>query len=782
MAKFYELKQNIQFVFDDGTIFDKSRISISDGVVVTDILNGDTDYTFGKAVCKQVEATFVNDDGRLTNFDFTQRFRLNVVFNNNGTNVVYCLGVFKGERPTRVKGRLIKFVALDLMQKFDISASEYIESLDFSGGKSLTMLELYNGICGFVGVTPYETSLLNGDKVFTFNPFATSDYTAREVLAFIAEANGGYARMDINGKCRISNFEMVEQTIELSDRFEYSETETEISPVVRLECYTSYSDMLCVSGEDEGSTYVISDNPLLYAENSDDVTALQPYVDRLFNCVQMPTYYPTSIRGEWYPQITAGSGFYAVNDYGEKRFALVFSMTIKWAGHGYAEYESTGNVKREVAGVEQRELESIKKKMLRATDLSTAVESYLNTQEGKASITSAVDGKFVAVEDGSEITSTAKIEQLVQQTEDDIESQISITAGVGKGTIGSNVQAMLKLFSNKDSSSISLAANALTLTATESSGSSVETDVGTFSQFPSGVGVPVIGDDAGTLYSFAKNSDGYYNSLNTGVSTSFAYGTLTFNFSSSTEVTLRCRSYGENNYDYGIISTLDTTLNYSYIADSSGVLKSFKGLSSSSYVDVTLTVPSGTHYITFKYIKDSSTSSNDDNFLIKALKTTTSGGSTMLTLKSGSTTLSSTNITITGAVTFEDLSTAGSTIINGANVTTDNLYLETVFFKGNHDWTILDSAISGANAYVRLGNQGGDTDYGQYVEIYSTQTAFINTSRTTNTAYMLKVDCENRELVPGGTAWWLGNEDYYWKRVYCQRIYFTDGSYFSSAN
>lgn len=153
----------------------------------------------------------------------------------------------------------------------------------------------------------------------------------------------------------------------------------------------------------------------------------------------------------------------------------------------------------------------------------------------------------------------------------------------------------------------------------------------------------------------------------------------------------------------------------------------------------------------------------------------------MLTLKSGSTTLSSTSITIRGAVTFEDLSTAGSTIINGANVTTDNLYLETVFFKNNHSWTILDSYISAGNAYVRLGNQDSTSDYGQYVEIYGTQSYFIDPTHQTSN-YKLMVDCTNREIVPGGTGWYLGTEDNYFNRVYCKRIYFADGTYLSSAD
>lgn len=140
-------------------------------------------------------------------------------------------------------------------------------------------------------------------------------------------------------------------------------------------------------------------------------------------------------------------------------------------------------------------------------------------------------------------------------------------------------------------------------------------------------------EDAGTLdtstsgYKFTKDSDGYYVSSNAGANSSYSYGKLIFNFTSAKTVTLTCVSYGENNCDYGIIGNLDKELAKSNSADSSNVFHSFKGESSSIAKTFTMEVPAGTHYITFKYIKDSSAHSNGDYFKLKATAPADSGGS-----------------------------------------------------------------------------------------------------------------------------------------------------------
>lgn len=766
-------EQDIKITFADNTVLGKADVAITgDGVKITDILNGDTDYTFGKAVCKQVEMTLFNTDNKFNNFDFTQEFTLQIGIKVGAAFQYVTIGIFKGERPDKVRGKLIDFTAYDRMQKFDVSASNFIENLTFP----VTLGAVLSSLCTSVGVGLETTTFTNSTKNFTFNPFSTSDYTAREVLAWIAEAAGCYARVNADGKVELNTFTTNSYKILKTDRFEMSESEFETPVIGKLECYTSYGDQLVTAGTGT-NTYVISDNPFLYIENDTEISTLQPYVNAIFAKASLfPAYSPISVRAEWYPEIKCGDIITVVNDYDEVKTLPIFSQTIKWNGFGKVEYESTGGLTREIEPVQQRELEAIKKSMLRDTDLSTAVESYLNTQEGKASITSAVEGKFVEVSSGSTITTTTAIEQLIQKTEKGIESKISLSASYGSGTIGSNVRALLTLFANADSSSIRLSANALDLTATETAGSTSAEEVGTYAQHPNVDGIPVTPDNE---YDFTKTSDGYYTSQNAGVHNSYSYGGFKFNFTQSTTITIRCISYGEAKHDYGIVSNLDTALEWSNTADTTGVKKAFsdESESSSNYVDLTMTIPSGSHYITFKYIKDSNTNRNGDYFKIKCFVQKTSRGKATISLKSGNVQISSADINFNGLVTFTDLSTSGATTIDGGNVTTDNLYVNKVFFAENEDYTIVTSKTSGQNGTVQVGVQSPISGMAAFLELYGSFIYFIDPAHSSNAAYQLQIQTNNQKIIPGSSGDWdIGGVQNYFDRLYVNKIIFGDNS------
>lgn len=761
-------EQDIKITFADNTVLGKADVAITgDGVKITDILNGDTDYTFGKAVCKQVEMTLFNVDNKFNNFDFTQEFTLQIGVKVGAAFQYVAVGVFKGKRPDKIRGKLIDFTAYDRMQKFEVSASDFIENMTFP----VTLGAVFSSLCAAVGVEPITTTFTNSTKNFTFNPFSTSDYTAREVLAWIAEAAGCYARVNADGKVELNTFTTNSYKILKTDRFEMSESEFETPVIDKLECYTSYGDQLVTAGTGT-NTYVISDNPFLYIENDTEIPALQPYVNAIFAKASLfPAYSPIAVRAEWYPEIKCGDIITVVNDYDEVKTLPIFSQTIKWNGFGKVEYESTGGLVREIEPVQQRELEAIKKSMLRDTDLSTAVESYLNTQEGKASITSAVEGKFVEVSSGSTITTTTAIEQLIQKTEKGIESKISLSASYGSGTIGSNVRALLTLFANADSSSIRLSANALDLTATETAGSTSEVSAGTWSNTPwhFGGGIPVTPEE---MYDFSLTSDGYYTSQNAGVANSYAYGGFKFTFTKPTQVKFRCISYGESDYDYGIMSNLDTSLSSDNTADSTGVYHSFKGESSATPQTFSMTIPAGNHYVSFKYIKDGSNNKNGDYFKVKCFTTTQSRGKATISLKSGNVQISSADINFNGLVTFTDLSTSGATTIDGGNVTTDNLYVNKVFFAENENYTIVTSKMSAQNGVVQVGVQSPISGMAAFLELYGSFIYFKDPDNS-SASYQLQVQTYNQCIVPGKKGVWdIGSTLNYFNRLYVDTIYY----------
>lgn len=116
---------------------------------------------------------------------------------------------------------------------------------------------------------------------------------------------------------------------------------------------------------------------------------------------------------------------------------------------------------------------------------------------------------------------------------------------------------------------------------------------------------------------FTLNSNGYYESNCKGVNNGWSLCKI--NFNKSGNYTLQCISNGESNYDFGILSTINHTLSASNTVDTSGVHKSFKGLSSTAVQTVTYNNVSGGDYIYAKYRKDSSVNSGNDSLQFKVV-------------------------------------------------------------------------------------------------------------------------------------------------------------------
>lgn len=116
---------------------------------------------------------------------------------------------------------------------------------------------------------------------------------------------------------------------------------------------------------------------------------------------------------------------------------------------------------------------------------------------------------------------------------------------------------------------------------------------------------------------FILNSDGYYESNCKEVNNGWSLCKIDFNKSGN--YTLQCISNGESNYDFGILSTINHTLSASNTVDTSGVHKSFKGLSSTAVQTVTYNNVSGGDYIYVKYRKDSSVNSGNDSLQFKVV-------------------------------------------------------------------------------------------------------------------------------------------------------------------
>lgn len=119
-----------------------------------------------------------------------------------------------------------------------------------------------------------------------------------------------------------------------------------------------------------------------------------------------------------------------------------------------------------------------------------------------------------------------------------------------------------------------------------------------------------VNDIAGATYGFVLNSNGYYESTNKGVNSSYSVCRVNFVAPSEKNVDVWVINSGETSFDYGVIGNLDTALTAS-IDDTSYSWKAGSN-NASEIVAVTLTVPAGEHFVDIKYRKDSSQHTDND--------------------------------------------------------------------------------------------------------------------------------------------------------------------------
>lgn len=116
---------------------------------------------------------------------------------------------------------------------------------------------------------------------------------------------------------------------------------------------------------------------------------------------------------------------------------------------------------------------------------------------------------------------------------------------------------------------------------------------------------------------FKLKSNGYYESQCKSVNNGWSLCKVEFNKSGN--YTLQCISNGENNYDFGILSTINNTLEASNKIDTTNVKKSFKGSSSTSVQSVSYSGVKVGDYIYVKYRKDGSVNNGNDSLQFKVV-------------------------------------------------------------------------------------------------------------------------------------------------------------------
>lgn len=263
------------------------------------------------------------------------------------------LGKFVASKPDKVRSSVISLSAYDGMSKFEIEAMPFFDTLTFP----ITMWDMLTALCAYCGVEMGAVSLINGNKTFEEVPVFDDGLTCREVLAWIAEANCTFARVDRYGNLDMHWYEDEDYVLMRDDIYDLIEAEYTVKQIEKLQVHCTEEDIGVIIPANDATKknyYEIMDNPMLYGTRDADIRPwAQPIYERL---IAFERYCPTYIEAESDWTVQAGDIIsFEMEDGSSKRFPMM-NQTITWKG-GTAKtvMDCTGEKTRGQMTAKQRE-------------------------------------------------------------------------------------------------------------------------------------------------------------------------------------------------------------------------------------------------------------------------------------------------------------------------------------------------------------------------------------------------------------------------------------------
>ena len=344
------------------------------------------------------------------------------------------LGTFHIDTPTKRRVATISCEALDIMQKFNTDCDDWWAGLTWP----MTRGELLASLCAFVGVTPGTATFLGSDTSIPSAPIAGNGLTGKDVLGWIAESAGSYARMSREGALELVWFTARDVTLSRNQHFGDAPAEYTTPAITALHVMVMNSDLGVVVPDEPGDNeYQIMDNPLLYGSTEADIKPLlTPIYDRL---AAFAAYAPNSVEAVCDWALEAGDIIQVTGGDGETRTLPIFRMVLRWAGGGVrATYECTGGTGRKPAPSAKRKEFALYRAYHKLEVDITGIHSEIGDVKGNVAnleLTASSLSTRVENVEGEYSTITQTVSQLqttVAGKIDETEAQSLITQTVDK--------------------------------------------------------------------------------------------------------------------------------------------------------------------------------------------------------------------------------------------------------------------------------------------------------------------------------------------------------------
>ena len=344
-------------------------------------VNSGQDLTIGSACSDSIEAELWCDPGgslRITEGDVITCYRQSP----GGARTK--IGVFLAEKPTRTKRSTYKITAYDGMSRLDADFSAWLYAHQSSFPLSLTAV--VNQALALAGVHLAGGAALPDNGSYPVQAFYSDGLTCRQIVSWAAEAAACYAHMDADGKLIFARPASGSTAIApqketgavgyFADSLSYEDYT--VAAIQKVQIRQSDSDIGVIWPDDAAAlnTYAVQGNLLLTTGTED---SLKPVAQAIYNALKDITYTPCNV------EIPAGSGIapgqlVQVRDVRGRTFQTLIMSAVTTGGR--TTLESTGSPRRDSSGaVNHQTWKNLQGRML---EISAGVEG-LNVKASELS-------------------------------------------------------------------------------------------------------------------------------------------------------------------------------------------------------------------------------------------------------------------------------------------------------------------------------------------------------------------------------------------------------------
>lgn len=253
------------------------------------------------------------------------------------------LGIFHIDDVNRQRNT-IEIKAIDNMINLDKPYS--LSKLSYPA----TLYQIYVNICNVADIPVGTTNFPNKDYVVKIRP--DDELTLRDVLGYVAELAGCFAKCNRNGVLELKWYEQTDIILGPENRFNFklSDDVIQIKGVMATIDGTTY-----LAGSDE---YAIdlSENPLLQGD-------YETVLPNIFNNIKDTVFTPYTSDWQGNPAIQAGDILTQIDRDGKEYNTLVTKSVYKYRGKSILEAKGLPEISRGYKGSTNRKLAEIRRKI-----------------------------------------------------------------------------------------------------------------------------------------------------------------------------------------------------------------------------------------------------------------------------------------------------------------------------------------------------------------------------------------------------------------------------------